>query len=228
MLNFAEKVLSARIGRTHLFSVGQAGYIIKSKNGQLLAIDLYLSNCVERLEGHKGFKRLLPQILSASDLQFDAIICTHPHLDHFDVDAIPEMLSNGTTKLFCSVNCSELVKQTMLDYHKKQIYYVAPNDYVDCGDFHIKFMPCDHGKSAKDAVGVLVTVDDKIIYEVGDSCLRMDRVKDLPEGINVLIAPINGLNGNMNGEECSELAAALQPKLTVPCHYGMFASHGGD
>ena len=27
---------------------------------------------------------------------------------------------------------------------------------------------------------------------------------------------------------CARLAAALSPGLTIPCHYGMFASHGGN
>ena len=66
---------------------------MKSNSGQLLAIDLYLSDSTERLEGNKGFKRLLPRILDASDLEFDVIICTHPHADHFDIDAVPEMVS---------------------------------------------------------------------------------------------------------------------------------------
>ena len=43
MNDFAIRVLTAPLGKTHLFSVGQAGFIIKSKSGQLLAIDLYLS-----------------------------------------------------------------------------------------------------------------------------------------------------------------------------------------
>lgn len=86
MLDLAKKMLSARTGQTHIFSVGQAGYIIKSSSGQLLAIDLYLSECVERVEGNKGFKRLLPRILEPAAVRFDAVICTHPHLDHFDVD----------------------------------------------------------------------------------------------------------------------------------------------
>ena len=68
MKDFALQVLTAPLGKTHLFSVGQAGFIIKSKSGQLLAIDLYLSDCVERVEGNVGFKRLLPKILNPDDL----------------------------------------------------------------------------------------------------------------------------------------------------------------
>ena len=43
----------------------------------------------------------------------------------------------------------------------------------------------------------------------------------------MLIAPINGAYGNLNEHEQVTLTKALHPKLTVPCHFGMFASHGG-
>lgn len=229
MFDFATKVLTAE--GPAIFSTGQAGYIIKSRSGQLLAIDLYLSNCVERLEGHKGFKRLLPQILNPGDLEFDAVICTHSHLDHFDIDAVPEMINNGRTKLFCSVDCEKLIKQLQMEYYNSSITYVKPGDKATVGDFDISFVNCDHGTGAPDAVGVVVTVDGKVIYEVGDSCLRLDRVEEIKEAagdIDVLISPINGMYGNMNSEDTAKLAEALQPKLTIPCHYGMFASHGGD
>lgn len=225
MLDFSAKVLAAK--SLSLFSVGQAGFIIKSVRGQLLAIDLYLSNCVERAEGQLGFKRLLPQILSASELTFDCIICTHPHLDHFDIDAVPEMMSKGS-RLLCSAGCEKLVKKTQMEYFKENIVYVKPGDHMVEGDFDITFVNCDHGSGAPDAVGVIVKVDGKTIYEVGDSCLRLDRVNEIPKSLDVLIAPINGKNGNMDSEDTVKLAEALKPRLVIPCHYGMFASHGGD
>lgn len=43
-----------------------------------------------------------------------------------------------------------------------------------------------------------------------------------------MIAPINGAFGNLNEEECVKLAEVLNPKIVIPCHYGMFASHGGN
>lgn len=225
MLDFVTKVLTT--SGPALFSTGQAGFIIKSKNGQLLAIDLYLSNCVERLEGHKGFKRLLPQILDASDLSFDVVIATHPHLDHYDIDAVPEMVSKGA-KLFCSVDCERLNKQLLMDYYDDQITYVKPGDHYISGDFDITFVNCDHGQGAPDAVGVVVKVDGKTIYEVGDSCLRLDRISEISQPLDVLISPINGMYGNMNSEDTCKLSEALKPMITIPCHYGMFASHGGD
>lgn len=227
-MEFAAKVTNACLGRTHIFSVGQAGYIIKSKKGQLLGIDLYLSQCVERVEGHIGFKRLLPQILSPNEFTFDYIIATHPHYDHFDMDSIPILMDNGVTKLYASANCeSEVKKLSMKD---ERIAYVKPGDYVEAGDFKIDFVTCDHGMAAPDAFGVMINVDGKKIFETGDTCLRLDRISEYKKygDIDILIAPINGAYGNMNEEDCSRLCKELSPKIVIPCHYGMFASHGGN
>lgn len=225
MRDFSKQVLTAK--GPAIFSTGQAGFIVKSSGGQILAIDLYLSNCVERVEGNKGYKRLLPQILNPTDLEFDVVICTHPHLDHFDIDTVPELMSNGKTRLFCSVDCEKLIYQTQMEYYPESITYVEPGDRCTAGDFDITFVNCDHGTGAPDAVGVVVKVDGKIIYEAGDTCLRLDRVDEVPYP-DVMIAPINGMYGNLNEADCAALAAALKPGITIPCHYGMFASHHGD
>lgn len=228
MYGLAERISSAQYGMTTLFSVGQAGYVLKSQSGQLLGIDLYLSDCVERFEGHIGFKRMLPRILLPYDVQFDCLIATHPHFDHFDFDSIPELMSNNQTKLFASVECEKLVMD--LHLNNKKVTYVKPGDSFASGDFKLHFVSCDHGTGAPDAVGVIIEVDGKLIYEAGDTCLRLDRADEYKAlgQLDVMIAPINGAYGNLNEEECVQLAEKLAPKLTIPCHYGMFASHGGN
>ena len=228
MDKFARSVLEAETGKTHLFSVGQAGFIIKNKKGKLLAIDLYLSNCVQREEGNIGFKRLLPNILEPDELIFDYIIATHPHFDHYDIDAMPILMSNDNTKLFASLNCEQYTEKCNID--AKKLMYVKPGDIFEDKEFKIEFVNCDHGVGAPDAVGVIVNVDDKRIYEAGDTCLRLDWVEEYKRNgnIDVMIAPINGAYGNLNEEDCVRFCNAINPKLIIPCHYGMFASHGGD
>ena len=144
--------------QTALAFAGQAGFIIKSKSGQLLAIDLYLSDCVERFEGHVGFKRLIPAIAEAENLHPDVIIATHPHLDHFDKIAIPLMMQKGNSKLFASVDCRQF--EECLGENRK-VQYVNPGDVFAEGDFYIRFINCDHGDAAPDAVGVIIEVDGK-------------------------------------------------------------------
>lgn len=224
MLDFAMEVMTAPLGKIHLFSVGQAGFIIKSASGQLLGIDMYLSDCVERIEGHKGYKRILPKILEPGDLKFDVVIATHFHRDHFDDDAIPVLVSNGA-QLVAAHDCEDEVKKFSLGYYNP--IFVSPGDICTCGDFNLRFVDCDHGIGAPLAVGVVVTVDGKTIYEAGDTCLRMDRVESLGGPFDVVIGPINGAYGNMNETEFPQYAHAIGG-LMVPCHYGMFPSHGGN
>ena len=227
MNDFAIDILTAPIGSTHLFYAGQAGFILKSKSGQTLAVDLYLSDCGERIEGHIGFKRLLPRILNPQEIAFDLIIATHPHFDHYDIDSMPFMMSHPRTKLFASVDCRKFT--TPADLDQDRIIYVKPSDVCTAGDFKLHFINCDHGTLAPDAVGVIITVDDKRIMMAGDTCLRLDRKEEyLSDGpIDIMIAPINGAYGNLNEADCAELSKALTPGLTIPCHYGLFATHKG-
>jgi L-ascorbate 6-phosphate lactonase len=227
MSRFSDTVNSAPLEKTHLFFAGQAGFIIKSKNGQLFGYDLYLSDCVERLEGHTGFKRLLLAPFFPKEIFFNCLASSHSHYDHLDVDALPWLLSDPKTKLFASSECQKEIKR--LNLETKNICYVSPNTNKVYGDFNLSFVDCDHGKSAQDAVGLVLTVDNKNIYFTGDTCLRKDIASEIAKRrIDVLVAPINGACGNLNESECAELTNIIKPTLTIPCHYGMFASHGGD
>lgn len=225
---FCETLRNAPVGITHLYNLGQAGFIIKSKNSQTLGIDLYLSDCVERVEGHDGFHRLMPKIVNPKELQLDFLIATHFHRDHFDIDAIPELMANGKTCLFCAYDCVDDVEHLRLD--KRRVTFVKPGDRYKVGEYDILFVNSDHGAGAPKEVGVLLKVDEKNILEVGDTSLHLDwKDEYLQFGtLDVLIAPINGAFGNLNEQEQITLTKVLAPLLTIPCHFGMFASHGGQ
>ena len=68
MKSVKDSVLNAPLGKTWLFWMGQAGFIIKSAEGKLLGVDLYLSECVEPVEGHVGYHRLMPLIVDPVEL----------------------------------------------------------------------------------------------------------------------------------------------------------------
>ena len=223
---FSEKV-KKNFGHTMLYWMGQAGFIIQSRSGKLLGIDLYLSECAELVEGHVGYHRLMPQIVAPSKLQLDVVIATHFHRDHFDIDAMPQLMANGKTLLFCAYDCKEDVENLGID--QSRTTFVKPGENVDCAGFHIDLVHSDHGTGAPLEVAPIVNVDGKHILEVGDTSLHLDwKDEYLKAGaLDVLIAPINGAYGNLNEQENVTLTKTLQPKLIVPCHFGMFASHGG-
>ena len=227
MKSVKDSILNAPLGKTWLFWLGQAGFIIKSAEGKLLGIDLYLSECVEPVEGHVGYHRLMPQIVNPAELNLDVVIATHFHRDHFDIDAMPQLMANDKTKLFCACDCQDDVENLKLD--KQRVQYVKPDESYDFAGFHIDFIHSDHGAGAPLEVAPIIAVDGKRILETGDTSLHLDwKDEYLKAGaLDVLIAPINGAYGNLNEQENVDLTAALKPKLTVPCHFGMFASHGG-
>ncbi len=213
---------------TTITSIGQAGFIIKSNAGQTLCIDPYLSDCVLPIEGNDGYKRMLPFIINPADFHPDVLITTHFHRDHFDIDSVPLMMSDSSTHLFAAHDCENDVKRLKID--NSRVDFVSPGQSFDVSDFHLDFINCDHGDGAPLAVGVIITVDGKRILETGDTCLRLDRINEYTSygPIDVLIAPINGMYGNLSENDCVKLSASVRPSITIPCHYGMFSGQGGD
>ena len=107
---------------------------------------------------------------------------------------------------------------------------VGIGDTINIYGFELNFIDSDHGEGAPKEIAPIISVDGKNILEVGDTSLHLEWKNEyLKKGVlDVLIAPINGAYGNLNESENVELAHSLSPKLLVPCHFGMFASHGGN
>lgn len=225
---FADTVKGISDHHLHVFFLGQAGFVLRNSKGELLGNDLYLSNACEKNNGHVGFKRLLPRILNAEELSFHYLVCTHQHDDHFDPESIPIMMSNPETLLFCSEGCRELIFKYGIE--ESRVRYQCVGDEVQAGSYHLHFICCDHGNQAPDAFGLVIEVDGVRILEVGDSSFHPEWAKAYTKygEIDLMFAPINGEFGNLTGEECAALAQLVKPKLLVPCHFGMCASHGGD
>lgn len=205
-----------------VFWAGQAGFVIKTGSGRLAALDLYLSDCCER---YFGFKRVMPYILEPHELDFDCIIASHSHYDHFDVDSIP-MLMRGKSKF---IGASDTRAECERLGIKKGASYIKCSESAVCGDISVKGVPCDHGELAPEALGLLIKTGDKTIYYAGDTAYREDYFSnDELKNADVLILPINGKFGNMNSREAADAAERLCPKLTIPCHFWNFAEHGGN
>lgn len=226
MLTLAQDILTRFVPEGHfaLFFTGQAGYILKSPDSSLTAVDLYLSDSCNRLV---GFKRLTPYLLDASDLVFDTIICTHEHEDHLDIDTLPLMASNGCKALY--VNRESMEKLKPFGVTGENVKLLETGGVYNEGGVRIEAVFCDHGTAAPNAVGLIITIAGKSMYIAGDTSYRPDKAAALASRhFDVMAAPINGAYGNLNEEEAVKLCALLKPELIIPYHYGMFAEHGGN
>lgn len=214
-------VLSGHVAVT---SIGQAGFILKDSGKRLIAVDPYLSDCCERCF---GFRRLLPKILAPSDLIFDRILTTHEHYDHFDIDSIGRLMEHSGTILYASEEC--LKECAKLDVDSSRVRVLRCQDHWQDTAMEVQAVYCDHGDLARDAVGAVLTIEGKRIYIAGDTAYRPEQIAASIGGpVDLMIAPINGAYGNMNEEEAVRLTEKLRPGMVIPCHYRMFAEHGGD
>ena len=75
--------------------IGQSGYILTDGITEI-CIDPYLSNVVDRI-AHRG--RMVEAPIAPEELNSDIVVCTHNHLDHVDIDAIPLMKKDNKTFL---------------------------------------------------------------------------------------------------------------------------------
>ena len=225
MENFAQKVLTTTIGegQVGVFFLGQAGFVLKTAGGKLIAIDPYLSDCCER---YFGFKRLMPHILSADTLTFDYVVASHAHYDHFDPDSVPVLLGNGKTEFVGAYDTQEECRRLGI---QKRLTFLAVGHEKEMGDAVLKAIRCDHGPDTPHAIGLLFEISGKKIYMMGDTAYRPDWLSDKEiQGVDLLILPINGAYGNLDAQQAAQVVSALKPRLAVPCHYWNFAEHFGS
>ena len=87
-------------GSLTLWWLGQAGFLIKSPSGVVVAVDPYLSNSCKAIGEQAGIDmdRLIPPPVSPADLAgIDLYALTHSHQDHLDPDTLgPYRAAGGT------------------------------------------------------------------------------------------------------------------------------------
>ena len=193
--------------------IGQSGYILNDGKTEI-CVDPYLSNVVDRI-AKRG--RMVKAPFSPEELNSDAVICTHNHLDHVDIDAIPLMKKENM--LFLAPTDAE---NTLKDCGVINYKSFDEGTEIKIGGFELKAVFADH---TVPAVGVIVKHSGIAMYFSGDTEYneKLEELKDC--GIDIMFICINGKLGNMNADEAVKLTKIIRPKVAVPTHYGMFESN---
>lgn len=190
--------------------LGQSGYILTDENNTV-CIDPYLSDCVNRIAGRPR-TRAVP--IKPEELKADVVICTHNHLDHIDVDAIP--LMNKENMLFLSPSdCEKPLKELGVVNFRN----FDEGESVKLGNFKMTAVFAEHTVAA---IGVLVEHDGKRLYFSGDTYYS-EKLKNIC--CDYMFICINGRLGNMNVKEAEQLVREINPVLAIPNHYDMFESN---
>lgn len=193
--------------------IGQSGYILNDGKTEI-CIDPYLSDVVNRIAQRP---RMVDAPYKPEDLKSDVIVCTHNHLDHVDIDAIPLMKKESMLFLAPSDAESTLLECGVINYQT-----FDEGEIVNIGDFELKAVFADHSVPA---VGLIVRHNGITLYFSGDTEYN-EKLEELKKyNIDIMFICINGKLGNMNVQDAVKLTKIISPKVGVPTHYGMFESN---
>ena len=226
MPSVAETIVQRKVnaGELAIYWLCQAGFAFKSNSNEVVYIDPYFSDVVERLI---GFKRMMACPVLAEDANADLIVCTHEHLDHMDTDALPVLARNPRTQFAGPIECiKEFTKQGIPASRR---HLLDEGDSLTLGSVEIKAVYADHGELAPDALGMVLNFGGIKVYHTGDTAYRPEQfapaIRMRPD---VLIPCINGAFGNMNAEEAALLTSLVNPQAVIPSHFWMFVEQNGQ
>ncbi len=216
-------------GSLGVFWLAQAGFVYKTAGGTVVVVDAYLTDCVHRLlsDVMYGFKRMTPPLIAPEEVDADVVVCTHSHPDHFDYDAVPVLARNHRIRFVAAPDCRAEFEK--LGISPDCFTIIREGETVTVGGVCITGVFADHGELAPDALGVLIEADGIRVWQVADTAYRPDKWQALfSRGVDIVIPPINGAFGNLDGVEAARLVGDVRAKVAIPCHFWMFAEHGGN
>lgn len=192
--------------------IGQSGYIIRTEQTEVI-IDPYLSDVVNRVAGRE---RLVEAPIKPEEIRSDAVICTHNHLDHLDVDAIAGMdksllyITTGEgAKVLREMGCINVT-----EFHE--------GESLQIGDIKLTGVAACH---TVEAFGVILQAEGLTLYFSGDTLYDPRLFEIARFSPDYTFICINGRLGNMNVDEAVTTAKRIGARINVPNHYGMFASN---
>lgn len=207
--------------------LGQAGFLLKTAKGKIILIDPYLSDYVNRVlekEHGQGFRRMSAPLFDPSDLKVDILLASHEHEDHFDIDAIPDFLSNRNFRAYANEASFSLLGRNNIPTDKFTV--IKKCDNIQFDEFNLSVVDCDHGDAAPQAMGFILDFGFTTIYYSGDTSYNLERLKDIVKlSPDFALLPINGAFGNLNAIEAAQYAADLKAKSCIPHHFWTFPLH---
>lgn len=195
--------------------LGQAGLLFDF-DGFKIMIDPYLSNSVEKINP-KNYRRQ-PIDTSIFNIKPNVMIFTHNHLDHYDPETVEKFITNKT-------NITVLSPKSVWDEVRKiggDNNYVLFNRHTSWTQNGITFTAVKAEHSDITPIGVIIDDGKKKYYITGDTLYNTEIFSDIPKDIYALFLPINGVGNNMNMIDAARFTEKVNPKVTVPIHFGMF------
>ena len=200
--------------------LGQAGLLFE-KNGVQIMIDPYLSDSVAKVNPQNV--RRVPVEEALFDLSPDIMIFTHDHIYHYDPETAPRFLHKQDKCMTVLGPASVWQKARQEGGGHNYVQFNRHTEWTEKG-FCFAAVKAEH--SDAQAIGVIIhdLEADKRYYVTGDTLYNKTVLADLPQGIDVIFLPVNGVGNNMNMLDAARFAKECGAKVAVPLHFGLFDS----
>lgn len=228
-------------GQVELVWWGQSGIALRFPTARVL-IDPFLSVHPDRL---------VPPFRSPRDvIGFDIVACTHEHLDHMDLEALPAIAeASPEAMVVVPKPCVGTIVNSGI--RGDRVIGMVPGTPIDLCGLSITAVRACHGVHPADAygfgddpltgaprfLGYVIRGGGLAVYHSGDTIDYpglAGQLRDLH--IDLALLPINGRDaereaadivGNLDAAEAAKLAAESRARVVVPMHYDMFAANPG-
>ena len=201
--------------------LGQAGLLMET-GGKIILIDPYLSNSVAKVNPLND--RRVPVEEQFLHIKPDVIICTHNHLDHVDPETLKYYLEGeGSVMVLAPAAAWEEVrkfggKHNYLRFNRHTEITLTAKD----GEEEIRFIAVKAEHSDPHPIGVIIEAEGKRYYVTGDTLYNTEIFADIPEQIDMLFLPVNGVGNNMNMADAKRFCERIKPGVAIPIHCGLF------
>ena len=147
------------------------------------------------------------------------IVLTHDHLDHTDPDTLKHYLSENTAVcVLASGNAWDKVRRAFGGIKNNYVQFNHGAEWTEKG-VRFKAVYAEHSDDC--AIGVLIKADGKTYYVTGDTLYNEQIFDDLPEHIDYVFLPVNGVGNNMNMEDSRRFCERIDA-VAIPMHCGLF------
>jgi L-ascorbate metabolism protein UlaG (beta-lactamase superfamily) len=160
---------------------------------------------------------------SADDVSPNHILLSHGHQDHFG-DIVDIAKRTGATVVALTEIADELQSQHGLE----NVFDPNLGGTVTFDWGWVKMVPAWHTSTTPKGTvttpaGMLIKLEDKVIYFTGDTCLFSDMqlIAQRGDGVDIAILPIGG-HYTMDRHDAVAAVEFISPKTVIPCHFGTF------
>lgn len=215
-------------GAAALWWFGQNGYILKSAEGTLAGVDLYLTDSCAAAYPEVNLHRKIPALIEPEDLEVDIFACTHNHQDHTDPETIGRLRNKDTFRFLGPAPSCAVYRQQQVEEGRITVTYPDfQGEFADLRVIGTFALPTDDSDLNHMGFVFQFGTGPKI-YVTGDTDYHELLAATRKHEPDVMITCINGGYNNLSHWEAAKLAAEIKPKVAIPCHYDLFPDNCCD